>query len=184
LRSTTGGRDGALGSPDRDGQRRPRSHDAVDDLEEPVVSSAPVPRRVVIVDDAPEFRALLRAVLAREADLTVVAVAADGEEGLTAVHGHAPDVVVTDLQMPGMDGLEFTRVLRRLRPDLPIVMVTGFPGPEAMDAAFDAGVTAFLEKATGVERLAALVRDVLAGDDLIDVSDVARWPEPPALTSR
>lgn len=141
------------------------------------------PGRVVIVDDAPEYRTLLRTVLSQEEDLTVVAVAADGEEGLMAVHGHTPDVVVTDLQMPGMDGLEFTRVLRQVRPDLPIVMVTGYPGPEAMDAAFDAGVTAFLEKSTGVERLAGLVRDVLAGEAIVDVRSVARWTEPPPALS-
>jgi two-component system, NarL family, response regulator DesR len=143
------------------------------------VSNPPAPLgrvgRVVIIDDAPEYRLLLRTVLSREDDLSVVAVAADGEEGLMAVHGHDPDVVVTDLQMPGLDGLELTRVLRRTHPDLPIVMVTGFPGPEAMDAAFDAGVTAFLEKSTGVERLAGLVRDVLAGEAIVDVTRVSRW---------
>lgn len=144
-----------------------------------------VSRRVVIVDDAPEYRTLLRAVLSGEDDLTVVAVAADGEEGLTAVHGHSPDVVVTDLQMPGMDGLELTRVLRQVRPDLPVIMVTGYPGPEAMDAAFEAGVSAFLEKSSGVERLASLVRDVLAGDELVDVASASRSAEPPpALAAR
>lgn len=125
-------------------------------------SSARRPARVLLVEDAPEFRAILRTILGQHPDLSVVAEADDGVAGLAAARQLAPDVVVTDLQMPKMDGLELTRQLRAWQPDLPIVMLTAFPGPAIMDDAFCAGVNAFLEKSSGTHELPALLRDVLA----------------------
>jgi DNA-binding NarL/FixJ family response regulator len=129
------------------------------------------PHRIVLVDDSIEFRGMLRTLLGCHADLHVVGEAADGLAAVTTVAQHAPDVVVTDLQMPGLDGIALTRSLRLSHPGLPVVMLTGFPGPDAMDEAFSAGVTAFLDKRTGVAQLADLLRDVLA-------------PPTPPVTSR
>lgn len=134
------------------------------------------PARVLLVEDSAEFRIMLRAMLSRHEDLTVVAEAGDGAAGLTAAQQHAPDVVVTDLQMPGTDGLELTRLLRAWQPDLPIVMLTGFPGPNIMDDAFSAGVSAFLEKASGTMQLPELLRDVLAAAERDEVLDLADHP--------
>jgi DNA-binding NarL/FixJ family response regulator len=134
-------------------------------------TSQPRPARVLLVEDSAEYRTMLRALLSRHEDLSVVGEAADGQEALGVVQRVAPDVVVTDLQMPGTGGLELTRLLRASRPDLPIVMLTGFPGPDVMDEAFSAGVSAFLEKATGAVQLPALLRDVLAS---VERGEVAR----------
>lgn len=72
--------------------------------------------------------------------------------------------MVTDLQMPGVDGLELTRLLRASHAEVPVVMLTAFPGPEIIGQAFDAGVSAFLEKTAGVTQLADILQSVLDGD--------------------
>jgi CheY-like chemotaxis protein len=133
-------------------------------------ASQPRPARVLLVEDSAAYRTMLRMLLTRHGDLAVVAEAGDGAEALAVAQRTALDVVVTDLQMPGTDGLELTRLLRASRPDLPIVMLTGFPGPEVMDEAFSAGVSAFLEKATGAAQLPGLLRDVLASAERGEVA--------------
>lgn len=123
-------------------------------------SPPPVLPRLVLVDDEPDFRRLLRILLERDG-FVIAAEAANGADGIDQVELHDPDLVLTDLQMPGSDGIELIRTVRERRPCLPIVMLTGFPGPGVMDRAFAAGVTAFLEKHDGVPRLPALLRDLL-----------------------
>lgn len=117
--------------------------------------------RVVIVEDSPGFRTVLHALLRTRCGVTVVAEAGDGATGLACVREHVPDAVITDFQMPGTDGIEMTRALRRDHPDLPVIMLTGFPGPELMQEAFDAGVSAFLDKGSAVAQLPDLLREVL-----------------------
>lgn len=117
--------------------------------------------RAVLVEDSPGFRTVLHALLRARCDVTVVAEASDGAQGLARVREHAPDVVITDFQMPITDGIEMTRTLRGERPDVPVIMLTGFPGPELMAQAFEAGVTAFLDKGSAVDQLPALLREVL-----------------------
>jgi two-component system, NarL family, response regulator DesR len=135
------------------------------------VSSAP-PARLVVVDDAVEFRLLLRVLFRQHDDLMVVAEAADGPAGVIEVERHEPDLVVTDLQMPGGDGLELTRTLRSSRPDLPIVMLTAVPGRAVEDDARAAGVTAFLDKVAATT-LPDLVRRTLRCTGRLTVSDGA-----------
>ncbi|MEX2504081.1 MAG: response regulator transcription factor [Egicoccus sp.] len=119
--------------------------------------------RLVVIDDSSEYRALLSLVLGRDARFQIVAEAADGAEGLAAVVDHAPDLVRTDLQMPKVDGIEFTRALRRTNGDLPIVMVTGLPGDEIVEQAYRAGVTAFLSKTGSPTRLVDTLHAVIDG---------------------
>ena len=120
--------------------------------------------RVVLVDDAADFRTLVRITVGRADGFTVVAEAGDGIDGLAAVEAQQPDLVITDLQMPRMDGLAFSAAVREAHPDLPIVMITGFPVPEIMDEALGAGVSAFLEKRGGMSELVPTLRAVLEPD--------------------
>ena len=77
--------------------------------------------RVVIVDDEPLARARLRGLLSREADVEVVAEAGDGRAALLACDTHRPDLVILDIRMPGMDGLEAARQLAKL-PSPPLLV--------------------------------------------------------------
>jgi CheY-like chemotaxis protein len=80
--------------------------------------------RVVVVDDSQTLRTRVCLALER-AGLTVVGEAADGAQALTQAAAHHPDVVLMDLRMPRMDGIQATRILRRQQPDTPVVLWTG-----------------------------------------------------------
>ena len=124
--------------------------------------------RVVLVDDQAMVRTGLRMVLAAEPDLEVVGEAADGEAGVRAVTALRPDVVLMDVRMPGMDGLEAAR--RIIAADLPtrVVVLTTFDEDEYVAAALRAGVSGFLLKVAPPEDLVAAVRTVAAGQGLLD----------------
>ena len=102
--------------------------------------------RVVLVDDQAMVRTGLRMVLAAEPDIDVVGEAADGAAGVRVVTELKPDVVLLDVRMPGMDGLEAAR--RILAADLPtrVVVLTTFDEDEYVAAALRAGVSGFLLK--------------------------------------
>ena len=102
--------------------------------------------RVVIVDDQVVFSEALRALLDQHEQIDVVGTAESGPEALKLAVRLDADVVVMDVGLPGMDGLEATRELRRRRPSARIVLLTGRTEREAADAARDAGADAFLVK--------------------------------------
>jgi DNA-binding NarL/FixJ family response regulator len=124
--------------------------------------------RVVLVDDQAMVRTGLRMVLAAEPDIDVVGEAADGASGVRVVTEQKPDVVLLDVRMPGMDGLEAAR--RILSADLPtrVIVLTTFDEDEYVAAALRAGVSGFLLKVGPPEDLVVAVRTVAAGQGLLD----------------
>jgi len=124
--------------------------------------------RVVLVDDQAMVRTGLRMVLAAEPDIDVVGEAADGAAGVRVVTELQPDVVLLDVRMPGMDGLEAAR--RILAADLPtrVIVLTTFDEDEYVAAALRAGVSGFLLKVAPPEDLVVAVRTVAAGQGLLD----------------
>ena len=124
--------------------------------------------RLVIVDDQALVRGALGALLDLEPDLRVVGMAADGEEGLRLVAQLAPDVCLMDVQMPGMDGVETTRLLRTASPSTRVLVVTTFARPGYLRSALDAGASGFIVKDTPAEKLADAVRRVHAGMRVLD----------------
>ena len=124
--------------------------------------------RVVLVDDQAMVRTGLRMVVAAEPDIEVVWEAADGAAGVRVVTEQKPDVVLLDVRMPGMDGLEAAR--RILAADLPtrVVALTTFDEDEYVTAALRAGVSGFLLKVAPPEDLVIAVRTVAAGQGLLD----------------
>jgi DNA-binding NarL/FixJ family response regulator len=124
--------------------------------------------RVVLVDDQAMVRTGLRMVLAAEPDIDVVGEAADGAAGVRVVTEQQPDVVLLDVRMPGMDGLEAAR--RILAAELPtrVVVLTTFDEDEYVAAALRAGVSGFLLKVAPPEDLVTAVRTVAAGQGLLD----------------
>lgn len=117
------------------------------------------PRRVVVIDDTPDLRALLRIALERAA-YVVVGEAGDGQEGIEVVREHRPDVVLLDLSMPVLDGLEALPTIRRLVPDGTIVVLSGF-GPTTMsDRALARGADGYVQKGAPLRSIIASIGDL------------------------
>jgi DNA-binding NarL/FixJ family response regulator len=128
------------------------------------MSGPPVPVRVVVADDHPMVRFGVTAVLLDAPEVDVVAEAADGRELIEVTRAHAPDVVLTDLSMPGLDGVQATRELLRIRPDLGVLVLTMHDDDESVFAALRAGARGYLLKGAGRDELVRAVLAVAAGD--------------------
>jgi DNA-binding NarL/FixJ family response regulator len=120
--------------------------------------------RVVIADDQPMMRAGFKAVLEATGNIQVVAEAANGEEAVAAAREHAPDVVLMDIRMPGMDGIEATR---RLPSRQRVLILTTFGLDEYIIDALRAGASGFLLKDAPTDEVVHAVRAVAAGDAVL-----------------
>lgn len=118
--------------------------------------------RVVLVDDHPLFRQGLRT-LVEDLGVVVVAEAGDGEAGVAAVLEHRPDVVFMDLQMPQVSGVEATRRLTELIPDVKVLVLTMVEDDQAVFAAVQAGALGYLLKGAGQEEIRLALASVAAG---------------------
>jgi DNA-binding NarL/FixJ family response regulator len=123
--------------------------------------------RVVIADDQGMVRAGLRSLLEGEPDIQVVSEAADGQQALAAVGAHRPDVVLMDIRMPTLDGLEATRRLVADQTPARILILTTFDLDEYVFEALRAGASGFLLKDAPAEDLVAAIRTLAAGDALL-----------------
>ena len=119
--------------------------------------------RVVIADDQPLMRAGFKAVLEATGSIEVVAEAGTGEEAVRAATAHAPDVVLMDIRMPEMDGIEATRRLPRQR----VLILTTFGLDDYIIDALRAGASGFLLKDAPTHEVVAAVRAVAAGDAVL-----------------
>lgn len=117
--------------------------------------------RVVIIDDTADLRDLLRIALDR-GGMCVVGEAGDGQAGIEAVRSGNPDVVLLDLSMPVMDGLEALPHIRALAPDARIIVLSGFGATELAERAIEAGADGYLQKGVSLGRILDYVRDVVA----------------------
>lgn len=145
---------------------------------------------VAIVDDQPLIRTGLRTMLEHAPDLEIVGEADDGEKAVTLVRRHRPDVVLMDIRMPRLDGIEATR---RITADpglaaVRVVMLTTFDLDDYVHAAIRAGASGFMLKDARPEDILSAVRVVAAGDALLApsitrrlIAELAARPaEPPA----
>jgi len=133
--------------------------------------------RVAIADDQALVRAGFRLILETEEGIEVVAEASDGEEAISAVRRLRPDVVLMDIRMPGMDGLEATRRILSDGATCRVIMLTTFDLDEYVYAALQAGASGFLLKDVSPEQLVAAVRMVSEGDALLAPSITRRLIE-------
>jgi DNA-binding NarL/FixJ family response regulator len=124
--------------------------------------------RVLLADDDALLRAGLAVVLGSAADIHVVAEAADGLEAVSLCREHSPDLVLMDVRMPGIDGIEATRRLVASQPETRILILTTFQHDEYVWGALSAGASGFLLKRASPERLIDAVRIVAAGEALLD----------------
>ena len=98
---------------------------------------------LMLVDDHPLFRQGLRRVLEAEQDMEVIIEVADGDEALRMAKQLAPDVVVMDINLPGMNGLQVTRELKSVMPDMAVIMLTAYHDDEQIFHAVRAGAAAY-----------------------------------------
>ncbi len=123
---------------------------------------------VVLADDEVLLRSALASLLPLEGDITVLAEAADGAEATLATLAHRPDVLVIDLEMPGVDGLAAVAEIRRTIPDQVVLMLTRHARPGVLRSALKLGVQGFAGKAAEPAHIASVIAALHAGRRWID----------------
>lgn len=141
--------------------------------------------RLVLAEDQAMVRGALAALLRLETDLAVVAEAGDGESAWQAVRDHQPDLLVTDIEMPGLTGLDLALKVQEAGLATRVVILTTFARAGYLRRALDAGVCGYLLKDAPSAQLAQALRQVQAGGRAIDPQlAVAAWGEDDPLTER
>ncbi|WP_410670094.1 response regulator [Amycolatopsis sp. cmx-4-68] len=153
--------------------------------------------RVVVADDQAAVREGLVTLLDLLPDIAVVGAAADGDQALTLVEQHAPDVVLMDLRMPGVDGIEATRRIHDRHPATKIVVLTTYSDDTSILDALRAGALGYLTKDAGRDHIAQAIHTAAAGQAVLDPTVHARLlaatehppdtppsPPPDGLTTR
>jgi DNA-binding NarL/FixJ family response regulator len=143
--------------------------------------------RVLVVDDHPFLREGVRAVISTQADLCVAAEATNGIEAVEQYRAQLPDVVLMDLQMPGMSGLEAIVAIRAEWPDARIVVLTTYSGDAQALRALRAGASGYILKSSLRKELLDTIRSVYAGGKHLDTAvatDIAMHVIEDALTDR
>jgi DNA-binding NarL/FixJ family response regulator len=132
------------------------------------------PISVFIADDHRLFRDGLRALLATATGIEVVGEAAEGEEAVTQVERLQPDVVLMDIQMPGLNGIEATRRITAASPHVGVIIVTMFENDDSVFAAMRAGARGYILKGAGQEEVIRTIRAVAQGEALFGPAIAAR----------
>ncbi|MDQ3043876.1 MAG: response regulator transcription factor [Chloroflexota bacterium] len=130
--------------------------------------------QILVVDDHPLFRRGIRWSLENEHDLLVVAEAADGQAAVQQVDLLMPDVVLVDINMPHMSGLEVTRILKRRHPQIGVIILTMHEDDEQLFHAIRVGAAAYCTKDVEAEALIKLIRRVARGEYLINENVLSR----------
>lgn len=121
-----------------------------------------VPITIVVVDDDPEFLQIIRAIVTPEAEsIRVVGEAENGERGLAVIRRERPDIVITDLIMPGLNGVELTRYIRNELPDTKIILISSHTEEAYRLMASDSGADSFVSKRVITHSLLPAIRDVI-----------------------
>lgn len=150
---------------------------------EPAPTADASARRVAIVDDQQLVRAGLRALVEGAPDLVVVAEAGDGAAAVQAVRATRPDVVLMDVRMPVMDGIQATRAITAERPSVAVIVLTTFDLDEYVFGAIRAGASGFLLKDGDAEQLRQAIRAAADGDAAMSATSLRRLMDEFARTA-
>jgi len=136
--------------------------------------------KIMLVEDHQIFRAGLRRALELEEDLKIVAEACDGEEAVAMANQIRPDVIIMDINLPKMNGLQATRQIRAKHPDIAVVVLTAYHDDEQWLHALQAGAAAYYPKEVSPQTLIFSIREVQAGryvigDTVLERPQVAAW---------
>jgi len=142
-----------------------------------MAEDSPYVIRVMCVDDHPLIRKGMASILGNEADLKMVAEAADGREAIGRFREHHPDVTLMDLRMPGMDGIAATRAIREEFPTARVIALTSYEGDQDIYRALEAGVRGYLLKESAHADVVRAIRVVYAGKRLLPPGVVGRLSE-------
>jgi DNA-binding NarL/FixJ family response regulator len=135
---------------------------------------------VILVDDHPLFRQGLRRVLEADETIEVIMEVSDGEEALRMIKQLMPDVVIMDINLPHMNGLQVTRDLKQVAPEVAVIVLTAYHDDEQIFHSIRAGAAAYFPKDVSPRRLVEAVRQVSQGnyvidDEVLDKPEVATW---------
>mgnify|MGYP006296860337 FL=1 len=125
---------------------------------------------IMIVDDHPVFRQGLKNVLAAQEDLCIIDEAADGETAIEKAEERNPDVVIMDINLPELNGLQATRELKERCPEINVIMLTAYDDEEQIYHAIRSGASAYHAKDVRPERLVGVIRQVNEGYYVVDNS--------------
>ena len=134
------------------------------EYKEPRAGSSP--SRIILADDHPLFRSALRRVLDAQADLEVVGEASDGQEAVELCRRFSPDLVLMDVRMPTMDGLEATRQIKGELPRTIVLVLTELKDPNHLSEVLEAGAAGYVLKSAPITEIVDAVRKVLVGESL------------------
>jgi len=129
--------------------------------------------RILLVDDHALFRTGLTSVLAEAGDFTVIGEASSGEEAVAFVRESPPDIVLMDVNMPGIGGIEATRKIMRGHPEMKVVAVTALSDDPFPSQLLDAGARGYISKGCPADELFGAIRSVMSGNHYIS-NDVAQ----------
>jgi len=156
-------------------------------------TSAPLPRKpgkvtILIADDHPLLRQSLRNILDKQTDFQVVAEACDGEEAVRLANQLEPDVVIMDIGLPKLDGLEATRQIKAIHPNIVVLVLTVYGDDKHVLNILQAGAAGYLTKSVFGEEVVQAIRGVVAGEVVLSPSvaqlllrQAARYPTKPVL---
>ncbi|ABR49835.1 two component transcriptional regulator, LuxR family [Alkaliphilus metalliredigens QYMF] len=134
--------------------------------------------KILIVDDDQLVCQSLQVLLSREQDMDVMATANNGAEAITCCRDILPDVVLMDIQMPVMDGIQATREIKKEWPQIRIMMLTTFQDEQNIRLAISAGAEGYLIKSTEVSSMAQQLRVLFSGTSVLDADVLKRLMQP------
>ncbi len=123
--------------------------------------------RVLVVDDHPSMRMGLIALINGQSEMEVIAEASDGEEAIEVYEDVLPDIVLMDLRMPGMGGVEATLAIRKKFPEANVIILSTYDWDEDIHLAIQSGAKSYLLKDTSVEEIAYTIRQTFEGDQAL-----------------
>jgi DNA-binding NarL/FixJ family response regulator len=143
-------------------------------VHEPTTDTSSEPLRVVIADDHVLFRDGLRGLLAAAPDLELIGEAATGDEAVALAAAQQPDVILMDVQMPGLNGIEATRQIAQASPHIRVLVLTMFDDDQSVFAAMRAGARGYLLKGAKYEEVLRAIRAVGSGEAIFSPAIAVR----------